>query len=109
MEASFSCSLDVGYRKRGTASFRSKTPRFGTGLEYAMHGCRTGENANLAEETRGEWTPCVGGYGDIYRDKKGSYWEMDRRVDAPQGYHPDSLWLSESKRGSVRAMVRGRE
>ena len=73
-------SLSAYYRNKGSASYASGSPRFGSGVELAMRGVARGTNASLAEEQPN--MPCIGMYSAIHRDNKGTYWASSLKTSS---------------------------
>ena len=72
--------LSAHYRKQGSASYRSQSKRFGNGKDLARLGVKPNANASLGEEH--PKAPCLGDYVDVYRDRRGTYWETARKSDS---------------------------
>ena len=72
--------LSAHYRRQGSASYRSQPKRFGNGTDLARLGVKPNANSSLGEEH--PRAPCLGDYVDVYRDRRGTYWETARKSDS---------------------------
>ena len=72
------------YRRIGSASYRSDSPRFGTSVERAMHGAKQVENFSMGAEQPN--MPCLGLYANVERDVKGTYWATGKRTQSMWNY-----------------------
>ena len=77
-------NLSSHYRRIGSASYRSESPRFGSSVELAMHGAKQAENFSLGAEQPN--MPCLGLYGNVERDVKGTYWATGKKTQSMWNY-----------------------
>ena len=68
------------YKRMGSASYRSDSPRFGSSLELAMRGATQAENPSLGAANPN--IPGIGHYRDVERDARGTYWATSKKTES---------------------------
>ena len=92
----FSVSRAQHYKRQGTASYRSGSPRFGSPAELAMAGALP--TSNYALGAKEPLRPGIGTYSGagVYRDHRGSYWASSHRTSSVYFLPstPRAAWVS---------------